>query len=41
MPQISEHCPVKIPSRFDRRKIWFKRPGMASTFIPMEGIVQE
>ena len=41
VPQISEHCPVYNPTRFENKKIWFNRPGRASTFIPKEGIVQE
>jgi hypothetical protein len=41
LPQISEHCPVNIPSRFEKMKVWLIRPGSASTFLPMEGIVQE
>lgn len=41
IPQISEHCPTYKPSRFEKRKIWFRRPGRASTFVPIEGIVQE
>lgn len=40
-PQISEHCPIIIPGRFDIIVIWFIRPGVASAFIPREGIVHE
>lgn len=40
-PQISEHCPKNKPGRLIKEKIWFKRPGIASIFIPKEGIVQE
>ena len=40
-PQISEHCPENRPICFENKKIWFNRPGRASTFIPKEGIVQE
>jgi hypothetical protein len=32
---------MKIPNRFDKIKVWFKRPGFASTFTPIEGILQE
>jgi hypothetical protein len=41
IPQISEHCPLKIPIRFEEKKIWFRRPGIASAFVPIAGIVQE
>lgn len=41
VPQISEHWPEYIPIRLENRKIWFKRPGRASTFVPKDGIVQE
>jgi len=41
VPQISEHCPTNNPIRLDDKKIWFRRPGRASTFIPIEGTVQE
>lgn len=41
IPQISEHCPVYNPIRFENKKIWFSRPGRASTFVPIDGIVQE
>lgn len=41
MPQISEHCPVKIPNRFENKKIWFNRPGRASTLTPIVGTVHE
>lgn len=41
VPQISEHCPVNSPTRLDKRKIWFNRPGRASTFIPKDGMVHE
>jgi len=41
VPQISEHCPLNIPSRFEKMKIWFRRPGKASTFTPKAGTVQE
>lgn len=40
-PQISEHCPKKIPVRFKLNLIWFNRPGEASILTPEEGIVQE
>lgn len=41
VPQISEHCPTKIPGRFTKIEIWFIRPGVASTLTPKAGIVQE
>ena len=41
VPQISEHCPVYNPRRLENRKIWFKRPGRASTFTPIVGTVHE
>jgi len=41
LPQISEHCPVNIPSRFEKMKVWLIRPGRASTFLPIAGMVQE
>jgi len=41
VPQISEHCPVKRPNRLENKKIWFRRPGKASTFTPMDGTVHE
>lgn len=40
-PQISEHCPRNIPGRFINIINWFIRPGMASAFTPIEGIVHE
>ena len=40
-PQISLHCPVKIPVRFALMINWFIRPGIASTLIPNEGTVHE
>ena len=40
-PQISEHWPYKRPGRKENILNWFKRPGKASTLIPMEGTVQE
>lgn len=40
-PQISLHCPVKIPVRLAKRINWFIRPGIASTLIPIDGIVHE
>lgn len=40
-PQISLHCPIKIPLRLINVKIWLIRPGVASILIPSEGIVQE
>jgi len=41
VPQISEHCPMNKPIRLEDKKIWFSRPGIASTFSPIDGIVQE
>lgn len=41
VPQISEHCPKKIPGRLIKNVDWFSRPGVASIFTPMEGIVHE
>jgi len=41
VPQISEHCPMNKPIRLEDMKIWFNRPGIASTFRPIEGIAQE
>jgi len=37
VPQISEHCPENNPKRFEVMKVWFRRPGRASTLIPMDG----
>ena len=39
-PQISEHCPKKMPGRWLINFNWFRRPGTASTFTPKEGTVQ-
>ena len=41
MPQISEHWPKKIPGLLIIISIWFRRPGIASTFNPKEGIAHE
>lgn len=41
IPQISEHCPEYKPKRFENKKIWFRRPGRASTLVPIDGMVQE
>jgi len=41
VPQISEHCPENSPRRLENKKIWLRRPGRASTFTPIEGIVHE
>lgn len=38
-PQISEHCPIKILAFLLRKLIWLRRPGVASTLTPKEGIV--
>lgn len=40
-PQISEHCPKNNPGRVDRKLVWLRRPGVASTFTPKLGTVQE
>lgn len=40
IPQISEHCPKKIPGRDIKIVDWFKRPGIESILIPKVGIVQ-
>lgn len=40
-PQISEHWPNKTVDRLIKKFNWFKRPGVASTLIPNDGIVQE
>lgn len=40
-PQISLHCPVRIPGRLINKISWLIRPGTASTFIPREGMVHE
>lgn len=40
MPQISEHCPKKIPGRDIYKNVWFNRPGVESILMPREGIVQ-
>lgn len=41
IPQISEHCPKKIPGRYIIVVIWFNRPGVESILIPRDGIVHE
>jgi hypothetical protein len=40
-PQISEHCPYRMPGRLIEKLVWFRRPGVASVFTPNLGIVQE
>lgn len=40
-PQISEHCPKKIPGRLGLNTTWFIRPGIASDLTAKAGIVQE
>jgi len=40
IPQISEHCPKNSPGRLNIIFIWLIRPGTASIFTEMEGIVQ-
>lgn len=37
----SEHCPKKTPSRKNKVLTSFKRPTIASTFIPVDKIVKE
>jgi hypothetical protein len=41
IPQISEHCPKKTPSRFIFKYTSFKRPGHASILIPAAGTAQQ
>jgi hypothetical protein len=38
-PQISEHCPKNKPHTGKEEKTIFIRPGLASAFIPKQGIV--
>jgi len=38
-PQISEHCPYRIPGRLTEDLVWFSRPGVACAFTPSLGIV--
>lgn len=40
-PQISEHCPTKMPGRALMVIIWLMRPGTASTLLQSLGILQE
>jgi len=40
-PQISEHCPYRIPGRLIENLTWFSRPGVASVFTPSLGTVHE
>ena len=40
-PQISLHWPKKMPKCVGLKKIKFKRPGQASTFTPILGMVHE
>lgn len=40
-PQISEHCPYKMPGRLIENLTWFRRPGVASVFTPKLGTVHE
>jgi len=39
-PQISEHCPKKMPGRWAKNFNWFRRPGTASALTPKAGTVQ-
>ena len=41
LPQISEHCPKKIPGFNLKNLKLFKRPGLESAFTPRLGMVQE
>lgn len=41
VPQISEHCPVNKPIRFENTNNWLSRPGRASALIPNDGIAHE
>ena len=41
IPQISEHWPKNNPGRKAKIFIWLIRPGVASLFTPIDGIVQE
>lgn len=41
VPQISEHCPMKIPGFLIINLDWLIRPGTASILMPKHGIVQE
>lgn len=41
VPQISEHWPKNNLVRFILNNNWFNRPGTASIFNPVEGIVHE
>lgn len=41
VPQISEHCPKKIPVWLIKKFVWLSRPEVASVLIPKEGTVQE
>lgn len=40
-PQISEHWPNEIPVWLGKNLTWFNRPGVASIFTPIDGIVHE
>lgn len=39
-PLISENWPKKIPGRL-KKLVWYKLPGLASTFTPTVGTVHE
>lgn len=41
IPQISEHWPKNNPGRIENKFNWLIRPGIASTLIPKDWIVQE
>ena len=40
-PQISIHCPQKIPDTRNIATLWDEYPGTQSILIPAEGIAQE
>jgi hypothetical protein len=40
-PQISEHCPYRVPGRLIENLIWFSRRGVTSVFTPSLGTVHE
>jgi hypothetical protein len=40
-PQISEHWPTRMLGRLIKIITWLMRPGTASDFTPMDGIVHE
>jgi hypothetical protein len=40
-PQISEHCPYRIPGRIIEKLVWFSRPGVGSVCMPSLGKLDE